>query len=131
MRLVRVVVALLAILGLSTAGFAGDLRESLAKAAQQEANTQSARIDKRYAWPGAALFAGGMALALYGFLHTSGGQFVSGEVSKESHTGLGAAGLAVAAAGGTILYVGAERARHAPSIAVGPGRVTVAKRLSW
>jgi len=131
MRLVRVVVALLAILALSTASFAGDLRESVEKAAQQEANIQPSKIDRRYAWPGAVLFASGMAMALYGFLHTSGGEFVSGEVSKESHTGIGAAGLGIAAAGGTILYLGAERSRHAPSIAVGPGRVTVAKRLSW
>ena len=32
------------------------------------------------------MFAGGMALAVYGFLHTKGGEFVAGEVSKESKT---------------------------------------------
>jgi hypothetical protein len=131
MKLVRVVAASLAILGLSTAGFAGDLLESAAKAAQQEAQAKPTKVDKSFLWPGAALFVAGMSMAVYGFLHTSGGDFVSGEVSKESKTGLGGAGLGVAALGGAVLYLGAQHSKRSPSIAVGPGRITLAKRVSW
>jgi hypothetical protein len=131
MRLTRVLVVSLAILGLSTAGFAGDLHDSISRAAQQPAQTQPTKIDKAYLWPGAALFVAGMSMVVYGFLHTSGGDFVSGEVSKESKTELGGAGLAVAGLGGAILYIGAQHSKRAPSIAVGPGRISLTKRVSW
>jgi len=132
MKLVRTVVALMAILAVSTASFAGDLRESIAKAAQQQ-QTQAQPVDigKAYLWSGSALFVAGMSLAVYGFLHTNGGEFVSGEVSKESKTALGGAGLAIAGLGGAILYLGSQHSKRAPSIAVGAGRLTVAKRVSW
>jgi hypothetical protein len=131
MKLVRVLATSLAILGLSTASFAGDLLESAAKAAQQEAQAQPAKIDKAYLVPGAALFVTGMAVVVYGFLHTSGGDFVSGEVSKESKTTLGGVGLGIAGLGGAILYLGAQHSKRAPSITVGPGRIALAKRVSW
>jgi hypothetical protein len=131
MRLVRVLATSLAILGMSTASFAGDLLESAAKAVQEQAQTPPPRIDKTYLWPGAALFVTGMSMAVYGFLHTSGGDFVSGEVSKESKTTLGGAGLGIAGLGGAILYLGAHNAKRAPSITFGPGRITLAKRVSW
>jgi hypothetical protein len=131
MKLARSLIVSLMILGLSTASFAGDLQASIAKAAQQQAQSPSPKIDKGYLVPGAALFVAGMSMAVYGFLHTSGGDFVSGEVSKESKTGLGAAGLAVAAAGGAILFLGSERAKHAPAVAVGPNGFAINKRVSW
>ena len=131
MGLARALIITLAILGLSTASFAGDLQESIAKAAQQQEQASSRGIDKAYLVPGAALFIAGMSMTLYGWLHTSGGDFVSGQVSKESKTELGAAGLGVAALGGAILYAGSQRAKHAPSVTVGPRRLTVAKRVSW
>jgi hypothetical protein len=133
MKLARPLIVLAMIFGVSTAGFAGDLRESLARAAQQPAPSQehAPKIDTPYVISGATLFVVGMAMATYGFLHTSGGDFVSGEVSKESKTGLGGAGLAVAAAGGAILYVGAQRAKKAPSLTLAPHRVTISKQVSW
>jgi hypothetical protein len=131
MRLARPLVASLLIVGLSTASFAGELRDSIAKAAEQQAEVSPPKIDPAYMIPGAALFVAGMSMAVYGFLHTSGGEFVSGQVSKESKTGLGGAGLAVAGAGGAILFFGAHRAKHAPSVMFGPKGVTVTKRLSW
>lgn len=131
MRLARTLVVSVTIFGLTTPAFAGDLRESIARAAQQPVQTTARPMQKSYLVPGAAMVVAGMAMATYGFLHTSGGEFVSGEVSKESKTGLGAAGLAVAGAGGAILFLGSERARHAPSITVAPDRVTVTKRLAW
>ena len=134
MRRLRILIASSAILAIGTSSFAGDFQDSVAKAARDAAGQQTEqRSGNRnpYLWPGAALFVAGMSMAVYGFLHTNGGEFVSGEVSKESKTGLGGAGLAVAAAGGALLYCGTLRARHAPSITVGRGRLTVAKQVSW
>ena len=131
MKLVRAIAAALAILALSTSSFAGDLLESAAKAAQEQAQTQPPKIDKAYLWPGAALFVAGMSMVVYGFMHTSGGEFVSGQVSTESKTTIGGAGLGVAGLGGAILYLGVQRSKSAPSITVGPGRITLAKHVSW
>lgn len=131
MRVWRAVVVTAAILGLSTAAFAGDLQQSADKAAQEQARAKPKHMEKAYLVPGVTLFAVGMSMALYGFLHTGGGDFVSGQVTKESNTTLGAAGLAVAAGGGAVLFIGSERARLSASVTVGAGRVTVAKRLSW
>src|SRR5207244_13181043 len=134
MRRLRILIASSAILAIGTSSFAGDFQDSVAKAARDAAGQQTEqRSGNRnpYLWPGAALFVAGMSLAVYGFLHTSGGEFVSGEVSKESKTSLGGAGLAVAGVGGAILFMGARHAKHAPSVAFGPGRLAISKRLAW
>jgi len=117
--------------GLSTSALAGDLHSSIANAVEQQAPAQKPKIDKPYAVLGGAMFAGGMALATYGFLHTKGGEFVSGEVSKESKTQLGGAGLAIAAAGGAVLYLGAQKSKRSASVTVGGGRIALSKRVSW
>ena len=84
-----------------------------------------------------ALFASGMAMALYGFLHTSDGQYVTvppagqGGVSTSSNTALGVSGFLVAGAGSALLFVGAKKGKSAPSIAVGPKGVSVVKRVAW
>ena len=133
MKLVRVFVASLAIVGIASSGIAGDLQQSIAKAVneQEQVKTGPVHIDRAYLIPGAALFVTGLSMAVYGFLHTSGEEFVSGQVSKESNTQLGAAGLAVAGAGGAILFLGAHHSKAAPSVSVGRRGVTVAKRLTW
>jgi hypothetical protein len=140
MRLFRIGVAWLLVLGLSTAGFAGDIRDSIANATFEQTpqtQQQGIKIPSGYLWPGVALFVGGMSMALWGFLHTSDGQYVQvpppgGDgVSKASNTALGVSGFAVAAAGGALLFVGSKKAKSAPSIAVGPRGVAVAKQVSW
>ena len=131
MKLFRISAAWLLMFGMSTSTFAGDLGEAIGKAAQQQTQSQAAKIDKTYLWAGGALFVAGMSVAVYGFLHTSGGEFVSGEVSKESKTRLGGAGLAIAGAGGAILYLGSQRAKTAPSISIRAGRVTLTKQIAW
>jgi hypothetical protein len=131
MRLARPLIAWLIILGMSTPTFAGDLQKSIADAAQQQAQTPAPKIDKGYLVPGAALFVAGMTMAVYGFLHTSGGEFVSGSVSTESKTELGGAGLAVAGLGGAILFIGSKRAKRAPSVTFGRDRLTITKRVAW
>jgi hypothetical protein len=132
MQVLRVLVAWSLISGLSTsAALAGDLGTSIAKAAEQQAQARPSKIDNKYLWPGSALFVGGMALAVYGFLHTKGGDFVAGEVSKESKTEIGGAGLALAGLGGAVLYLGSQHAKRAPSITLGAGRLAVSKHVSW
>jgi hypothetical protein len=129
----RALVASMLVLTVSNVTFAGDLTESLAKAAADLQTTQgeSHPIDKAYLWPGAALFVAGMTMTLYGWLHTSGGQFTSGQVSTESKTEMGGAGLAVAGLGGAILFFGSQKAKHSTGVSITPGRVAVAKRISW
>jgi hypothetical protein len=132
MRLARPLIASLLIVGLSTSAFAGDLKDSIDRAAQPEtAPSGSMKMDKAYLVTGASLFVVGMSMAIYGFLHTSGGEFVSGQVSTESKTALGGAGLAVAGAGGAILYWGAHKAKRAPSLTFGPKTFKVSKQLTW
>lgn len=132
MRLAKPLTASLLILGLSTSAFAGDLKDSIDRAAQQEtAPSGSMKMDKAYLISGASLFVVGMSMAVYGFLHTNGGEFVSGQVSKESKTALGGAGLAIAGAGGAILYLGAHKAKSAPSVTFGPKTFKVSKQLTW
>ena len=134
MRTLRVLVVWMLMVGVSTSALAGDLQTSVARAARDQAQQQQSdrtTIPKGYLVPGAILFIGGMSMAFYGFLHTKGGDFVSGQVSKESNTHLGGAGLAVAGLGGALLYVGAQRSKTSASIALGPHGVTVSKRVSW
>ncbi len=93
MRTLRTAVAWLLVLGLSSSAFAGDLKDSVAKAAEEQAEKAKVSIPKPYLWTGSVLVVTGMAMAVYGFLHTSGGEFVSGQVSTESKTKLGSRGL--------------------------------------
>jgi hypothetical protein len=134
MRMVRVLIAWVLVVGLSTSALAGDLSSSIAKAADQQQpaqKPQKPKIEKTYAVLGGSLFAGGLALATYGFLHTKGGEFVSGEVSKESNTQLGGAGLAIAGAGGAVLYLGSQKSKSSAAVTVGDGRIALSKRVSW
>jgi hypothetical protein len=131
MRMVRVLIGWVLVVGLSTPALAGDLQSSIAKAADQQQAAQKPRIEKTYAVLGGALFAGGLALATYSFLHTKGGEFVAGEVSKESKTELGGAGLAIAGAGGAVLYLGAQKSKRSASVTVGNGRIALSKSVSW
>jgi len=112
---------------------AGDLLGSIASASDQQSQQRAEKpnIEKKYAVLGGSMFAGGMALAVYGFLHTKGGEFVAGEVSKESKTQLGGAGLAIAGAGGAVLYLGSQKSKRSASVTVGNGRIALSKRVSW
>jgi len=133
MRLARPLIASLLILGSSTSGFAGDLQDSINRAAKEQTPEPagSMKMAKPYLISGASLFVVGLSMATYGFLHTNGDQFVSGQVSKESNTALGGAGLALAGAGGAVLFLGAHRAKKAPSLTFGPKGWTVSKQLTW
>jgi hypothetical protein len=134
MRLFRIGLTCLLIFGLSTATFAGDLQKSIANATQTtpQQSGNPPKIDKAYLWPGAALVAGGMTMALYGFLHTSGGEFVTGGVVDESNTALGVSGCVVAGAGAGLLFFGSKKAaKSVPSVTFARGGVKVVKKVSW
>ena len=44
---------------------------------------------------------------------------------------LGAAGVGAAFAGGLLVFLGHDRAKHSPSVTVGAGQVKLSKQLSW
>lgn len=148
MRFLRTVVVWLLVVGLSTSALAGDLQTSLPRAAHQQTQPQTAgdlrtsivnavaeqaqsgggSMPKGYLWAGTALFVGGMAAGLYGFLNNKNGAFPEFGEAEATNKYLGTAGLVTAFVGGTVLVLGARRA---PSVTVGPGRVTVSKQVSW
>jgi hypothetical protein len=122
--------------GLATPAFAEGIRESGAaavhRAATQQATPQvTSPVSRRsHVWPGAILFAAGMGLATYGFLHTTDGDYVEpSDASKLSNTKLGIGGLALAAGGGAIMLLGTRPQGSASTTGV-PG-VGIAKRISW
>jgi hypothetical protein len=90
------------------------------------------RSGKPMLWTGAALFVGGMSVGLYAFINNKNGGFAEFGEANAVNKKLGAAGIASAFAGGTLLFMATRRApRAAPSIAVTPTDVTVSKRISW
>ena len=130
-KTIRIALAWLLILTVSTPAFAGDLRDSIAKAADEQAQTaaRGAPMPKPYLWAGTSLFVGGMAVGLYGYLNNKNGEFPEFGEATSTNKALGTAGLVTAFIGGTILFLG-ER-RGSPSVNVGPGRMTVTKSVKW
>lgn len=136
MRTLRTTIVALLVFGLSglgTSAFAGDLTKSIAKAAQQAAQTQPSQTgsSKAVVWTGAALFAGGMTVGLFSFIKNENGSFSEFGEADATHRRLGAAGLSAAFAGGVLIFLGSHQVKHSPSVTVGAGQVTVSKQLSW
>ncbi|OFW27076.1 MAG: hypothetical protein A3H97_21330 [Acidobacteria bacterium RIFCSPLOWO2_02_FULL_65_29] len=136
-RILRVVAAWAAIVGVGSPAFAGDLHASIASVVQQQAQpAQQTPVDQRtmpkaYFWPGAGLFVGGMAVAINGFLNNKNGEFPEFGEAESTNVEIGAAGLAAAFGGGVLLFLGKQKAGRAPSVAFGPGRVAVAQHVTW
>ena len=125
--------------GLTTPAFAGGIRESGNTAVQRAVSQQAvrppvaaaAKVRRSHLWAGGIMFAVGMAVASYGFLHTTDGDYVElGDASQLSNTNVGIAGLAIAAGGGAILLLGA-RPGASSSRTRGDAAVGIGKRLSW
>lgn len=134
MSILRIAMTWAAIAGMSTSAVAGDLQASIAKAVEQQAQQappDRGPMSKGYLWAGTALFVGGMAVALNGFLNNSNGEFPEFDEANATDVKMGAAGLSAAFVGGTLLFLGKRDARQSPSITFGPGRVTLSKRISW
>jgi len=125
-------IAALLVLVLPSSAFAGDLEKSIAKAAQQEeTRSQKNGGSKALVAAGSGLFVGGMALGLYAFINNKNGKFAEFGEANAVNKKLGAAALSAAFAGGLLVFLGQDRAKHSPSVSVGPGQVTVSKQLSW
>lgn len=128
MRMLRIGMVWLVVLGVSASAVAGDLKKSIAKAAEQ----QAAQVEnppaptKAYAIAGGALVIGGVIAVAYGFLHTK-----SFEEWQPAHIAVGSVGLGAVIAGGLVLLNGQDQATRSPSLAFGKHGVKVSKHLSW
>jgi hypothetical protein len=132
MRALRTAVATLLVIGLSTSAFAGDLEKSIANAAQQEAaRSQESGRSKAIMAAGTGLFVVGMAVGLYAFMNNTNGEFAEFGEANAVKKQLGAAGVGAAFAGGMVIFLGHNRAKHSPSVTVGAGQVKISKQLSW
>ena len=135
MRVLRTVIVALIVIGLGTSAFAGDLQQSIAKAAQQQPPPQQrapskGTSKKALMWSGAALFVGGMTFGLYSFINNKNGKFAEFGEANAVNKKAGTAGLATAFGGGVLMFLG-SRQSNSPSVTVGIGRVSVSKQVSW
>jgi hypothetical protein len=135
MRFLQTVIVALMVMGLATSALAGDLQQSVAKAAQQQPPTQqrapSKDPSKALVWTGAALFVGGMTFGLYSFINNTNGGFAEFGEANAVNKKAGAAGLATAFGGGVLMFLGSHKSSKSPSVTVGIGRVSVSKQVSW
>ena len=86
---------------------------------------------KPLVYTGATVFTAGMATALYGFIRVGNGEYSTFGEATSRNKQLGAAGLAVAFAGGTMMFLGSRASRYAPSVTRLPGGFAVEKAISW
>ena len=134
--------ALVGLLALSMSGapaFAGELQDSIARAAANAAaDTQEAPMvrttgTKAATMAGTALFAGGMVFGLYQFINNGNGSNSEFGEADATNPKLGLVGLGTAFAGGMLMLMGhkANGATKMPSLTFGRHGVGVAKRISW
>jgi len=73
-----------------------------------------------------------MATALYGFIRAGNGEFSTFGEATSRNKKLGAAGLAAAFGGGTMMFLGTRAQRYAPSaVTVSRSGLAVEKMLTW
>jgi hypothetical protein len=138
MKVVRIGIA--ALLTLSVSGvpaFAGELRESAAKAvtAAAKADAQETPMtrtgaSKPMVLAGGALFAGGMAYGLFEFINNGNGGYSEFGEASATNAKKGALGLSLAFAGGTMMLLG-RHGKSMPSLTFGAKGVGVAKKVTW
>jgi hypothetical protein len=131
MKSPRTLLILVLVLGLAAPTFA-----------QSEAQTQPQPVappsslptssNKGLVYGGGAVFAAGMVTALYSFVRAGNGEYATFGEATARNKKLGAAGIATAFAGGTMMFLGSRARRYAPSaVAVGPAEVSASKSISW
>ena len=132
MRAVRTAVAALLMFALATPAFAGDLQQSIDRAAQQpqERTPSKSTYSKPLVWTGAALFVGGMTFGLYSFINNTNGGFAEFGEANAVNKKAGTVGLATAFGGGVLMFLGSHRS-NSPSVTIGAGGVKVSKQISW
>ena len=80
------------------------------------------------------MFAGGMAVGLFGFINNENGEFTEfgekGEADAVNKV-LGTVGISTAFAGGLLMYAGSHRAQRLPTVVVNRKGVRMVKRFTW
>lgn len=139
MTLVRTCTTVMLVFAIAAPGFAQTLDAAAPAAAQQTpapAQTAPASVpapsSKALVYGGAAVFAAGMATAMYGFIRVGNGKYSTfGEASSRNKP-LGAAGLAAAFGGGAMMFLGTRARRYAPStVALDRSGLSVEKTITW
>src|SRR3990170_1855873 len=112
MKLFRIVMIALLVGGIGTPSWASDLLESGVKAVEQQVAAAPPSVPTGSAgattlkWTGRALFVGGIAVGLFGFINDRNGEFSEFGEADSSNKKLGAAGLSAAFAGGVLVFLG-------------------------
>ena len=131
MKSSRIPLILVLVLGLATPTFA----QSESQAPSQPVSPPSSvpmSSSKTLVYGGGAVFAAGMVTALYSFVRAGNGEYATFGEATARNKKLGAAGIATAFAGGTMMFLGSRARRYAPSaVAVGPAEVSASKSISW
>ena len=140
-KVVSILVAMGLVMAVSTPAFAQNapgaaatsIRAQAAQigASQAMASDMSSPSGKAVTISGAALFLGGMGVAIFGFLNNKNGEFPEFGEAEATDTRLGTTGLGIAAAGGALMAIGHRMSRTAPDIQVGVNRFSVSKKLTW
>ena len=127
MKLIRTFVVVTLVLGLASPALA-----QTQPPPSQPQSSLPAPSGKALIYSGAALFAGGMGMALYGFIRAGNGEFSTFGEATSRNKPLGAAGIAAAFAGGTLMFLGSRAGRYAPSsVVVSREGLAVEKMVSW
>lgn len=135
------------VLGLAAPAFASDdidFRSSIKKvvaAAPQNVAPQAAPAENPYKTGSLVMIGAGLAIAAYGFTHTTGAKIdtsvddnfnASASVKETKATGIGLAGLGIAAAGGVVYAMGQKKARSMqPQISFGLDHARVGGTVRW
>jgi hypothetical protein len=133
MKSSRPLLILVLVLGLAAPTFAQS--ESQTQAPPQPMSPPQSvptSSSKGLVYGGGAVFAAGMATALYSFVRAGNGEYATFGEATARNKKLGAAGIATAFAGGTMMFLGSRARRYAPSaVALGPTEVSASKSISW
>jgi len=139
MTMVRSCLTALLVLSLAAPGFAQTLDAATQAAAQQTPApvpaapaSVPAPSSKALVYGGAAVFAAGMATAMYGFIRVGNGKYSTFGEATSRNKPLGVAGLATAFGGGAMMFLGTRARRYAPStVALDRTGMSVEKTITW
>ena len=136
MNMIRSFATATLVLALAAPGSAQTLAEAAAAQATVQPMPASQSLPspsgKTLIYSGAAVFAGGMATALYGFIRAGNGEYAQFGEATSRNKPLGAAGIAAAFAGGTMMFLGSRAGRYAPSnVSVSTELLAVEKTVTW
>ena len=128
MKPLRIIVATALTLSIATSALAQSPAPAPGALAEQ---TPPQPSGKTLIYTGGAVFAAGMATALYGFIRVGNGEYSTFGEATSRNKALGAAGLTAAFAGGALMFLGSRASRYAPSVSPRPGGFAVEKAVSW